>query len=146
MHTNQMISSHPDVRGSINQSLIRCIDECHACAQACLSCADACLAENMVNDLRQCIRLNLDCADVCDVTAKLASRRTGSDEELLRDVLELCAQACERCAEECYQHAEMHRHCRICADACDGCAACCRFALGEIGGATPVRAEGVAHH
>jgi hypothetical protein len=39
----------------------------------CTSCADACSAEQM--DMRQCIRSCLDCADVCDATAKVAVRR-----------------------------------------------------------------------
>jgi hypothetical protein len=56
MHTHQMISTHPDVKGSVNDALIRCIDECYACAQTCISCADACLAEDMVDELKQCIR------------------------------------------------------------------------------------------
>ena len=48
MQTQQMISTHPDVRGSISEALVRCVDECYACAQACTACADACRAEEMV--------------------------------------------------------------------------------------------------
>ena len=94
MHTREMIASHPDVRGNVNQSLLAAIDEAYACAQACTSCADACLAEEMVAQLRQCIRLNLDCADVCAATATVGSRRTGSDEEVIRKMLDACAAAC----------------------------------------------------
>jgi hypothetical protein len=132
MHTAQIISSHPDVHGSISKRLIECIDECYACAQACHSCADACLAEEMIDELRQCIRLNLDCADVCELTAKLAARRTGSDEDLIISILDVCAEACIRCAEECSRHAAMHEHCRICADACYQCEAACRDALPDV--------------
>ena len=53
MHSQQMISTHPDVRGDISSKLVQCIDECFACAQACASCADACLAESSVAQLRQ---------------------------------------------------------------------------------------------
>jgi hypothetical protein len=59
MQAQQMISTHPDLRGSTNDALIGCIEECYSCAQACTSCADACLAEDLVKDLTQCIRLNL---------------------------------------------------------------------------------------
>jgi hypothetical protein len=134
MHTAEIISTHPDVQGSINQGLIDCIDECHACAQACLSCADACLAEENVDELKQCIRLNLDCADLCDAAAKLASRRTGSNEELIRDLLDVCATACDACAEECERHAEEHEHCRICAEACRSCENACSVAMADSGG------------
>src|SRR3546814_8024459 len=63
-HMREMISSHPSVQGNTNDALISCIEECYSCAQSCTSCADACVAEEMVDQLRQCIRLNLDCADI----------------------------------------------------------------------------------
>jgi hypothetical protein len=62
MHAQQMIGTHPHVKGNTNDALIRCIEECFDCAQTCTSCADACLGESMVAQLTQCIRLNLDCA------------------------------------------------------------------------------------
>ena len=71
MQATQMIQTHPDVQGNMNEALVRCIEECYSCAQTCTSCADACLAEGMVEQLRQCIRLNLDCADVCIAAGNL---------------------------------------------------------------------------
>lgn len=128
MHTQQIISTHPEVRGQTNDALIRCIDECYACAQTCTSCADACLAEDDVKELRQCIRLNLDCADLCNVTGRIATRHTGSDEELLRRMLHACGAACRACGEECARHAKEHEHCRICAEACRTCLEACEEA------------------
>ena len=129
MQTEQMIATHPDVKGNVNRALLKAIDEAYACAQTCTSCADACLAEEMVAELRQCIRLNLDCADVCATTASLASRRTGSNEEVIRQVLQACATSCTLCARECGRHASRHEHCRICAEACQRCAQACQSAL-----------------
>jgi hypothetical protein len=83
----------------------------------------------MVEELRQCIRLNLDCADVCLATATVASRRTGSNEEVIRKMLEACAAACRLCGEECGRHASKHEHCRICADACRRCEKACQAAV-----------------
>jgi hypothetical protein len=134
MNTRQMLKTHPDVRGSESQPLIRCIDLCYECGQTCISCADACLAEEQVQTLKQCIRLNLDCADVCIATGALASRRTGSNEGVLRSALETCALACRTCAEECNKHAQMHEHCRICADACRSCQRACEEAMLDVGG------------
>ena len=71
-----MISTHPDVQGSTADKLLRCIEDCYSCAQTCIACADACLAESMVEQMRQCIRLNLDCADIGAATGAMASRRT----------------------------------------------------------------------
>ena len=132
MHTREMIASHPDVRGQVNDALLTAIDAAYACAETCTSCADACLAEEMVAQLRQCIRLNLDCADVCAATATLANRRTGSNEEVIRKMLDACATACRLCGEECQRHASEHEHCRICAESCRQCDKACEAALRTI--------------
>lgn len=132
MHAREMISTHPDVRGSINEALIRCIEECYSCSQACTVCADACLGEEMVQQLKQCIRLNLDCADVCSATGSVASRRTGSNEAIIVRMLEACADACRACGDECEKHASMHEHCRICAESCRRCEQACREAAKSI--------------
>jgi hypothetical protein len=132
MHTREMISSHPHVHGDTSDALIACIDECFACAQSCTVCADACLGEEMVSDLTQCIRRNLDCADICLAAGAMASRRTGSNIEVLRAAIAACGEACRVCGEECARHADMHEHCRICADACQACHEACRKALPQV--------------
>ena len=132
MHAQEIISTHPHVRGNTNAALIRCIEECYDCAQVCTSCADACLGEDRVKELTQCIRLNLDCAEVCAASGAIASRRTGSNEILIKTMIEACAQACQLCGEECARHAKMHRHCEICAEACRTCEQACRSAVGTI--------------
>lgn len=129
MHAREMIGTHPQVRGQANEALIRCIEECYDCAQTCTTCADACLGEDMVAELVQCIRLNMDCADVCTATGAVATRRSGSNEAVIRAMLEACATACRLCAEECGKHAKMHDHCRICAEQCRACEDACRQAL-----------------
>ena len=133
MNVQPMISSHPNVRGNTSPALIRCIEECFSCAQVCISCADACVAEPMVQQLKQCIRLDLDCADLCAATGALASRRTGSNEPVLRATLDLCALACRACGQECERHAKQHEHCRICAEACRRCEQSCMQAMQDVG-------------
>jgi len=135
MHAQQIIALHPDVRGNTNDALIRCIEECYACAQTCTTCADACLAEDMVAELRQCIRLNLDCADVCVATGSVSSRRTGGNVELLVPIIQACATACRRCGDECERHASMHEHCRVCAESCRRCEQACEAALSSLANA-----------
>lgn len=136
MYAQQMISSHPDVRGNTNDALIRAIEEMLNCAQVCTSCADACLAEEKVMELRQCIRLNLDCADACFATARIATRRAGGNVEVIAPMLQACIEACHRCGAECAHHGEHMNmeHCRICADACQRCEAACLEALSSLGG------------
>ncbi|MBN9464953.1 four-helix bundle copper-binding protein [Brevundimonas sp.] len=136
MHIASMIGTHPHVQGNTNDTLIRAIEEAYACAATCRLCADACLGEAMVADLTQCIRLNLDCADVCAATATVAGRRTGSNEPVIKWMLKVCAEACATCASECEQHSGMHEHCRICAEHCRRCERACREAAETI---TPSR-------
>ena len=119
MQVREMISTHPDVQGNTADAVITFIEESYACAQTCTACADACLAEEMVAELRQCIRLNLDCADICAAAGAMASRRTGSNEAVLAAAIRACAEACRRCGDECQSRAEKHEHCRICAEAWD---------------------------
>jgi hypothetical protein len=82
--------------------------------------------------LKQCIRLNLDCGDVCAATGAIATRRTGSNEILIQNMLESCALACRPCGEECESHAEEHQHCRICAEACRRCEQACHDARNTV--------------
>lgn len=132
MHAQQMIGTHPHVRGNTNDALVRCIEACFDCEQSCTACADACLGEDMVHQLIQCIRLNLDCADACRAAGSMATRRTGSNEMALRTMLDACGLACRVCGEECRRHARQHRHCAICAQACSECERLCHEAAQSI--------------
>ncbi len=125
MSIAKMIAAHPDVAGELNEPLALAVRHAMFCSAICTSCADACVAEEM--DMRQCIRLCLDCADICDTTFKVATRRTGSNELLLQEMLQLCITACDICAEECARHD--NDHCRLCAEMCRECARDCRVAL-----------------
>src|SRR5215212_8933681 len=103
------------------------------CAETCTSCADACLAEpEHLERLRRCIRLNLDCSDVCGATSRVLGRLTETPNEIVHAQLHACIVACQACGEECEAHAEMHDHCRICAETCHHCQERCNFLLGEI--------------
>ncbi len=132
MQIRDMIAVHPNVRGADNDALTRAVSQILECAEICTACADACLAEDMVADLRQCIRTDLDCADVCSAIARMGMRRTGSNDTLLSEALELCKRACAVCAEECEKHAAMHEHCRICAETCRACEVACRDAAASM--------------
>jgi hypothetical protein len=127
MSIQKMISEHPDVvaSGHVNEPLGQAVKHAMYCSAICNSCADACLAEDM--DMSQCIRLCLDCSDVCEATYRIAMRRTGGNRELIRAQLATCIKACELCEAECAKHD--HDHCRRCAQMCRECAEDCRAAL-----------------
>jgi hypothetical protein len=131
-HAEAMLAAHPRTI-EINMSvLVACLAACHDCAQSCTSCADACLGEKEPQNLVRCIRLNLDCADICAVTARLLARHTESHSPLLRRQLEVCREACQACADECQKHAHHHQHCQVCAEACHQCAEACQALLLEV--------------
>ena len=127
MSIEKMIAEHPDVvaGGNYNESLGRAVKHAMYCAALCNSCADACAAEAM--EMRQCIRTCSDCSDVCEATYRVASRRTGSNRQLIRTMLAVCIEACEICEAECSRHD--NDHCRRCAQMCRECAEDCRAAL-----------------
>ena len=120
-----MLESHPQPGHVDREVLAACIDACVTCAQTCESCADACLSEDGVGELRKCIRLDLDCGDICAATSRVLTRQTEYDAPVSKAQLETCRQACATCAEECERHAHMHEHCRICAEECRRCEAAC---------------------
>lgn len=131
--TAKMLGTHPVGLGrSTQEALVAGIDQVLECAQACTVCADACMAEEQVSDLRRCVRTDLDCADVCNATARVLSRFRGDDADVVRDVLETCATVCLACGAECERHAKAHEHCAVCAEACRSCAAACRSLLATL--------------
>jgi hypothetical protein len=128
MSIRKMLALHPNARGHVNQPLGDAVHHLMYCAKMCRSCADACAAEDM--DMRQCERLCLDCADICDATANVALRQTGNNGQTVREMLELCARACDECAAECERHD--HEHCKLCAQMCRECAQDCRNAAESV--------------
>ena len=124
----RMLSTHPYPAANSDR-LSEVATHLATCSQVCTSCADACLAEPMVADLRHCIRLNLDCADVCAATSHVLVRQTETDPAVVQALLKACRTACRRCAEECSRHASMHEHCRLCADHCRHCVELCEGLL-----------------
>ncbi len=74
-----------------------CIDECYSCAAACDHCAASCLFEQDVQKMAKCIRLDLDCAQMC----RLAASYMGRGSEFASPVCNACAEICDACGEEC---------------------------------------------
>jgi Domain of Unknown Function (DUF326) len=131
-YAKPMLDTHPWPSHVDRGLLAACIEACVECAQACTACADACLSEDDVQDLRKCIRLNLDCDDICSATARVVTRQTEYHAPVTRAQLEACRQACATCGEECEAHAGHHEHCRLCAEACRRCETACAQLLEAV--------------
>ena len=127
-----MLEAHPSGAAVDPGALMECIQACFDCEQTCIACADACLGEQDIQKMVRCIRLDLDCASVCNTTGKVLSRQTAFDTEMARVALEACARACRLCGNECEQHAEHHEHCRVCAEACRHCESACNNLLSTL--------------
>lgn len=115
------------------KAAVPCIDACVAAAFACTACADACLAESQLDMLRHCVRLDMQCADICAVTARVLARAFDGEKAVFRAQVEACALACAACATECERHS--HEHCARCAEACRKCETKCRDLLRTMGAA-----------
>ena len=120
-----MLASHPSPAGSDGDVARACVEACYECAAICAACADACLAEDDVAELVTCIRLDLDCSDMCELTGRLFTRPSKRDAPALGLQLEACAAMCRACGDECAKHADAMEHCRICAQTCERCAEAC---------------------
>lgn len=88
------------------------IDALNKCAAECNHCTTACLDEADVKMLAACIKLDIDCAGICSLTASLLARGSEHGKHLLKECIEIC----NACAAECEKHTHMG-HCKACADA-----------------------------
>jgi hypothetical protein len=128
-YARQLLDTYP---GTLNVDvgvLAATIDALSDCAQACIADTDADLIEQNVTEMVTCIRLCMDCADVCTAAAGVTSRPAQYDANVTRPLLESCVAICKSCGDECERHAQMHAHCRVCADACRRCEQACRELL-----------------
>ena len=105
-----------------NQQLIEMLNNCVA---SCNYCTASCLNEDDVKMMVECIRLDMDCAEICRTTANLLARGSEHGSHLLQE----CAEICSKCASECEKHAPQMAHCKACAEACRKCEDACKKAL-----------------
>src|SRR5687768_7316085 len=66
------------------------IETLSACASACYHCATACLDEPDVNVMKACIRLDLDCAQICQTAIAFVCRGSDHARHVLKECEEIC--------------------------------------------------------
>jgi Domain of Unknown Function (DUF326) len=131
-YARQMLDTYRRALDADATMLAAAIDAMNDCAQACIADTDADLGEQNVAEMVRCIRLCLDCADVCAAAAGVTSRLAGYDADVTTPLLHACVAICKSCGEECERHARMHEHCRVCAEACRRCEQACRELLDAL--------------
>lgn len=128
--TKEMIGAVPGGVPLGTDAVAAAIDACLRCVQSCTTCANADLAEDDVAEMRMCSAQCLNCADVCDATARLLSRPAYSELAVIQPLLQACVRMCTSSAEECARHAPHHVHCAVCEKACRACVEACTALLG----------------
>ena len=131
-YSRQMLDTYPRTFNADAGLLAAAIDALSDCVQACNADNAADLGEQNVSEMVTCIRLCLDCADICGATAAVISRLTNYDADVIRPLLDACVAICKSCGDECERHAQMHEHCRVCEQACRVCEQACRELLAAL--------------
>ncbi len=73
-YARQTLETYPRTLSIDTDRLATTIDALSDCAQACTADTDADLSEDNLAEMVRCIRLCLDCADICTATAGILSR------------------------------------------------------------------------
>lgn len=131
-YARQMLDLYPGTASADAGLLAAAIDALSDCAQSCTADADADLSEQNVAEMVRCIRLCLDCTDICTATIGLVSRQGELDASLTGLLLQACVAICKSCGDECERHAQHYEHCRVCEQACRRCEQACRELLDAL--------------
>jgi len=130
--TRQLLDTYSGTLNADAGVLAATIDALSDCAQACIADTEADLSEQNLAEMVKCIRLCLNCADVCAATRGVVTRQAEYDGNVTRPLLEACIAICKSCGDECARHAPHMPHCRVCEQACRRCEQACRELLGAL--------------
>jgi len=101
----------------VYSELVESLENCDA---VCSDCAVSSLDEEDNKAMSDCIKLSLDCADVCHLALRLLAR----DSSYVVSAVKLCMNMCDECATEYERHE--HDQSRLCYQACRQCETHCR--------------------
>jgi hypothetical protein len=111
---------------SYSHTMERSIENCTNCHRVCLETAARHFRGEKEPRMKETlVRLLLDCAEICSVSADFMIR--GS--ELHAHTCQACAAICDRCADECDKLGQ-EPHLAACAEICRRCAESCREMAG----------------
>lgn len=99
-----------------------CIDNCTTCHNICVETISHCLLLGGEHASADHIRLLMDCAEICDVSADFMLRGSHRHDK----VCGVCAEVCRDCASECERLAHGDVTMMRCAETCRQCADSCR--------------------
>jgi hypothetical protein len=108
----------------INKKMQQCIEDCWNCHSICLQTVTYCLQKGGVYAELTRIRLLLDCAEICQMSANFLLRAS----ELYPRTCAICADVCQQCAQDCEKISD-DALLKACAEICYLCAKSCRQIL-----------------
>lgn len=111
----------PAAPASHGMMMSDCVAECEKANRACLETLRDCLERGGAHVAPAHVRLLLDCAEICQMTANFMLR--GSAVHGI--ACGACAKVCERCAESC-ETISGDSKMAACAETCRACAKSCR--------------------
>ena len=129
--TATMLKAHPSPAAHSDR-LAACIDACRACLISCTSCADACIGGDDPKKMAECIRTDLDCADICTATLAVLTRQTKTNTSIVKAQLQAMVAACKACGDSCMSHADNMEHCKLCGETCRDCEQKCNDLLSSL--------------
>ena len=88
---------------------------------SCTSCADDCIGADDPKAMAECIRTDLDCADICAATVAVLTRQMKPNGSVQRAQVQAMVAACKACGDSCMSHADNMRHCKLCGQTCRDC-------------------------
>jgi hypothetical protein len=106
----------------LTEEMRRCIEICTNCHNICVETITHCLMMGGEHADADHIRLLMDCAEICDVSADFMLRGSHRHEK----VCGVCADVCADCASDCERIAGNDETMLRCAEICRMCAESCR--------------------
>lgn len=104
-----------------NHGLDTCIQACLDCHQVCLTTIGHCLSLGGAHAEAGHMRIMMDCAQICVVSADFMIRGSAHHPHICRE----CAEICRECEASCANHPAADDAMRRCAEACHRCAEEC---------------------
>src|SRR5215469_6347679 len=104
-YARQLLDTYPTALNADAAVLAATLDALSDCTEACIADTEADLNEQDLAMMVKCMRLCMNCADVCAATMGVVTRQAEYDAKVTRPLLEACIAICKSCGDECARHA-----------------------------------------
>ena len=122
------------LRNELLRELNECVEACIACALTAEDCAEECLTQRENGDRQwtRCFLSDLECSNMCDLTAQSLQRFTGIHLAATIALVQSCATIAAICGEECSAIENRHDICSQCLTVCKAVQTTCNALLAVL--------------